>query len=366
VSARDASSGAPPGARLIVRDLRREFPAGGGLHGVSLEVRDGEFFVLLGPSGCGKSTLLRLIAGLDPPDSGTIEIADGAARGASRSRVAMVFQNYALYPHMTAFENIAFPLRLGRVAREEIVRRVEASAHLAGLSIDLNRVPAQLSGGERQRVALARALVREPGVILMDEPLSNLDAKLRSALRAELKDFQRRTRQTVVYVTHDQLEAMTLADRMAVLREGRLEQLGAPAEVYSRPANQFVAGFVGQPPMNLLRATVAPGGDTLVAEGSTIATAPPAEAAAELVVGVRAEDLTLDAGGAEDTVSLDAVVERVEFSGARYLAAARVGGSPIAFEATSPVAAGDRVRLYAPRARLHFFDAATGLRIDAG
>ncbi len=364
MSSRDPSGGVAPGARLVVRDLRREFPAGGGLHGVTLEVRDGEFFVLLGPSGCGKSTLLRLIAGLDPPDSGTIEITGGAVPGSSRSKVAMVFQNYALYPHMTAFENIAFPLRLGRVAREEIVRRVESSARLAGLSIDLHRVPAQLSGGERQRVALARALVREPGVILMDEPLSNLDAKLRSALRAELKDFQRRTRQTVVYVTHDQLEAMTLADRMAVLRDGRLEQLGAPAEVYARPANQFVAGFVGQPPMNLLRARVAPGGDALVMEGSTIATAPPARAGAELVLGVRAEDMSLDAGGAQESVGFDAVIERVEFSGARYLAAGRVGDSPIAFEATSPVAAGDRVRLYTPRARLHFFDAATGLRIE--
>jgi multiple sugar transport system ATP-binding protein len=364
MSAPDASGAAPAGARLIVRDLRREFPTGGGLHGVSMEVRDGEFFVLLGPSGCGKSTLLRLIAGLDPPDSGTIEITGGAARGASRGKVAMVFQNYALYPHMTAFENIAFPLRLGRVAHDEIVRRVEASARLAGLSIDLHRVPAQLSGGERQRVALARALVREPGVILMDEPLSNLDAKLRSALRAELKDFQRRTHQTVVYVTHDQLEAMTLADRMAVLRDGRIEQLGPPAAIYARPANEFVAGFVGQPPMNLLRATVAPGGDALLSGGSTIAIAPPAGAGAELVVGVRAEDLTLDASGAHESVGFDAVIERVEFSGARYLAAGRVGPSPIAFEASRPVAPGDRVRLYAQRARLHFFDAATGLRIE--
>jgi ABC-type sugar transport system ATPase subunit len=365
VSPPDGAGGAPARAKLIVRDLRREFPGGGGLHGVSLEVRDGEFFVLLGPSGCGKSTLLRLIAGLDPPDSGSIEIAGGAARGASRSAVAMVFQNYALYPHMTAFENIAFPLRLGRATRDEIGRRVEQSARLAGLAIDLHRVPAQLSGGERQRVALARALVREPGVILMDEPLSNLDAKLRSALRAELKDFQRRTHQTVVYVTHDQLEAMTLGDRMAVLREGRIEQLGAPTEIYARPANQFVAGFVGQPPMNLLRAKVAPGGNALEAEGSIVAVAPPPGAGPEVILGVRAEDLTLDAGGAHAAVSFEAVVERVEFSGARYLAAARVGDSPIAFEAALRVAPGDRVRLYAPRARLHFFDAKTGVRVEA-
>jgi ABC-type sugar transport system ATPase subunit len=364
MSPRDEAGGAPARAKLVVSDLRREFPGGGGLHGVSLEVRDGEFFVLLGPSGCGKSTLLRLIAGLDPPDSGTIEIVDGAARGASRTAVAMVFQNYALYPHMTAFENIAFPLRLGRVARDEIARRVEESARLAGLAIDLHRVPAQLSGGERQRVALARALIREPGVILMDEPLSNLDAKLRSALRAELKDFQRRTRQTVVYVTHDQLEAMTLADRMVVLREGRIEQLGVPAEIYARPANVFVAGFVGQPPMNLLRAKAAPSGCALEAEGSTIAIAAPPGAGPEVTIGVRAEDLTLDAGAAGDAVSFDAAIERVEFSGARYLAAGRVGTSPIAFEASSRIAPGDRVRIYAPRAHLHFFDAATGLRIE--
>jgi ABC-type sugar transport system ATPase subunit len=364
MSQRDTAGGAPAGARLIVRGLRREFPAGGGLHGVSLEVRDGEFFVLLGPSGCGKSTLLRLIAGLDPPDSGSIEIAGGAAHHASRGKVAMVFQNYALYPHMTAFENISFPLRLAGVARDEIVRRVESSARLAGLSIDLHRVPAQLSGGERQRVALARALVREPGVILMDEPLSNLDAKLRSALRAELKDFQRRTRQTVVYVTHDQLEAMTLADRMAVLRDGRIEQLGAPAEIYAHPANQFVAGFVGQPPMNLLRARVSADGRALQCADSVIAAAPPPGAGDEVIVGVRAEDLTLAAGEAETTVGIDAVVGRVEFSGARYLAVGRVGDSPIAFETTTQIASGDRVRLHAPRQRLHYFDAATGLRIE--
>jgi ABC-type sugar transport system ATPase subunit len=358
--------GETPRAKLIVRDLRREFPTGGGLHGVSLEVRDGEFFVLLGPSGCGKSTLLRLIAGLDPPDSGTIEIAAGGgagARGGTHSAVAMVFQNYALYPHMTAFENIAFPLRLAHVARDEMNRRVEESARLAGLTIDLHRVPAQLSGGERQRVALARALVREPGVILMDEPLSNLDAKLRSALRAELKDFQRRTRQTIVYVTHDQLEAMTLADRLAVLRLGRIEQLGAPAEVYGNPANEFVAGFVGQPPMNLLRARMTPAGDALEAGGAAIAIAPPPGAGTEVVVGVRAEDLAVT--GADDAVAFDAQVERVEFSGARYLAAGRVGNSPVSFEVAARVAPGDSIRLYAPRARLHFFDAQTGRRIDA-
>src|SRR5579883_1627178 len=205
-------------AELEIRDLGRQFKSGGGVRGVSLSVEAGELFVLVGPSGCGKSTLLRLIAGLDYPERGEIRVG-GRNCGDRRDLIAMVFQNHALYPHMSAFDNIAFPLRLRRTPKAEIQRRVADAAALAALQIDLARRPAELSGGERQRVALARALIRQPRVILMDEPLSSLDAQLRGRLRVELKEFQRRTERTMIYVTHDQLEALTLGDRIAVMRE---------------------------------------------------------------------------------------------------------------------------------------------------
>jgi multiple sugar transport system ATP-binding protein len=251
-------------AELEIHELSRRFESGGGIDNVSLTVQTGELFVLVGPSGCGKSTLLRLIAGLDSPDRGEILIGDQTARD-RRDLIAMVFQNHALYPHMSAFDNIAFPLRLRRVSKDEIARRVAAAAALAALQIDLGRRPAQLSGGERQRVALARALIREPRVILMDEPLSSLDAQLRGRLRVELKEFQRRTGRTIIYVTHDQLEALTLGDRIAVMRAGAVEQLGTPTEVYQRPANLFVATFIGQPPMNILRCRLREGAGAPVA-----------------------------------------------------------------------------------------------------
>ncbi len=239
-------------AELEICQLSRRFKSGGGLNEVSITVETGELFVLVGPSGCGKSTMLRLIAGLEQPDSGEIRIGDQAVAD-RRDLIAMVFQSHALYPHMTAFDNIAFPLRLRRISKPEIERRVAQAAAMAALQIDLRRRPAELSGGERQRVALARALIREPRVILMDEPLSSLDAQLRGRLRVELKEFQKRTGRTIIYVTHDQLEALTLGDRIAVMRAGAVEQLGTPTEIYQRPANLFVATFIGQPPMNILR-----------------------------------------------------------------------------------------------------------------
>ena len=346
---------------LAVHNVKREFSSGGGLHGVTLEVQAGEFFILLGPSGCGKSTLLRLIAGLEPVDEGAIEIGGKpAAYGSRNGAVAMVFQNYALYPHMTAFANIAFSLKLLRIARDDIARRVEACARSAGLAIDLNRFPAELSGGERQRVALARALVREPRVILMDEPLSNLDAQLRSNLRAELKRFQRATGRTVVYVTHDQFEALTLADRIAVMRDGHIEQLASPAEVYDRPANEFVASFVGQPPMNLIRARVSPDRKMLLVGGSALDVIPPAEAREDVTLGIRPEDLAI--GPAEGKLPLEVMVERVEFSGARYLVTASIGGARLSLETSERPAVGI-CHLSADRTRLHFFDHASGRRL---
>src|SRR6266481_3098258 len=253
---------------LAIRNLTRRFPSGGGISDVSLSVRSGEFVVLLGPSGCGKTTLLRMIAGLEYPDSGEIQIGDANLAGNTNHResIAMVFQNFALYPHMTVFQNIAFPLKLRHVAREETERRVKESAAKAGLTVDLRRHPRELSGGERQRVALARALVREPEIILMDEALASLDAQLRSSLRVELKEFQRRTGRTFVYVTHDQVEALALADRLVVMREGKIEQIGGPEEVFDCPQSEFVASFVGNPPMNLFIAETTPG-KTLTVDG---------------------------------------------------------------------------------------------------
>ena len=348
---------------LVIRNLVREFSSGGGLHDISLEVGAGEFFVLLGPSGCGKSTLLRLIAGLDPADRGTIEIAGARAGYGSRGgAVAMVFQNYALYPHMNAFENIAFPLRLMKLGREEIERRVAACAKTAGLSIDLNRRPAELSGGERQRVALARAIVREPRIILMDEPLSNLDAQLRASLRVELKRFQRETGRTVIYVTHDQFEALTLADRIAVMRAGTVEQIGSPQALYNEPANEFVASFVGQPPMNLMRARIAPNRNALLVDDSVLAVEPPAAARDEVTVGIRPEDLSLTPDPAK--LAIETTIERAEFSGARFLVVARFGPVNLLTETDEPVEPGEHRRFYLERGRLHFFDPASGKRIS--
>src|SRR5271168_1087444 len=264
-------------ADLVVRNLTRRFPSGGGVFDVSLSVRSGEFVVLLGPSGCGKTTLLRMIAGLEFPDSGEIRIGgtNEAGNTTHRESIAMVFQNFALYPHMTVFQNIAFPLKLRHVAREETERRVKESAAKAGLSVDLKRFPRELSGGERQRVALARALVREPEIILMDEALASLDAQLRASLRIELKDFQRRTGRTFVYVTHDQVEALALADRLVVMRAGRVEQVGAPQEIFDFPQSEFVAAFVGNPPMNFFRAECASPGDRLTVDGIDFRIKPP-------------------------------------------------------------------------------------------
>lgn len=359
---------APPELRLHA--VTRRFAAGGGLDGIDLEIAAGEFFVLLGPSGCGKSTLLRLVAGLDSPQSGTIELGgralgDGAG---GRGEVAMVFQNFALYPHMSAFDNVAFPLRLRRIGADEIARRVGAAAKMAGLALDLGRRPGELSGGERQRVALARALVREPRVVLMDEPLSSLDPQLRQSVRAELKEFHRRTGRTFVYVTHDQADALTLADRMAVMRAGRIEQAGTPAEVYERPQSEFVAGFVGEPAMNLVRARVAPGRAALMLGDLYLAAAPPPAAAREVTLGVRPGDLAVRAGvsaaaAVTDGVEIAGEIEGAEFIGARYLLTVRLGAElSLRAESAERLDAGARVVLSVNPARLHFFDPGTGRR----
>lgn len=344
-------------ADLAIRNLTRRFASGGGVFDISLSVRGGEFVVLLGPSGCGKTTLLRLIAGLEYPDSGEIQFGD---RDIDRDSIAMVFQNFALYPHMTVFQNISFPLRLRRLARDEIERRVKESAAKAGLTVDLKRFPRELSGGERQRVALARALVREPEIILMDEALASLDAQLRSSLRLELKTFQRRTGRTFVYVTHDQVEALALADRLVVMREGRIEQIGGPEEVFDCPQSEFVAAFVGNPPMNFFLGETTAGG-SLTVEGIDFKIPPPEGSPARIKVGIRPRDLSMEAG--EGRVAIDAVVESVEFSGTTYIVYAKLGNIPIRAELSRRVEAGAHLTLFLDTARVHLFDPSTGRRI---
>ena len=348
-------------ADLVVRKLTRSFPSGGGVFDVSLSVQSGEFVVLLGPSGCGKTTLLRMIAGLEFPDSGEIQI--GGANTTRRESIAMVFQTFALYPHMTVFQNIAFPLKLRHVAREETERRVKESAAKAGLTVDLRRYPRELSGGERQRVALARALVREPEIILMDEALASLDAQLRASLRVELKEFQRRTGRTFVYVTHDQVEALALADQIVVMRQGRVEQVGGPQEVFDRPQSEFVASFVGNPPMNFFVAERTSSG-SLTIDGIDCKIKPPEGSPSKVKLGIRPNDLRLEAG--EGRVAIEVIVESVEFSGATYIVYARLGNTSIRAELSRRVDAGAHLTLYFDPVRVHLFDPSTGRRIDAG
>jgi multiple sugar transport system ATP-binding protein len=348
---------------LALHNLTRRFASGGGVSNISLEVARGEFVVLLGPSGCGKSTLLRLIAGLEQPDGGEIVI-DGVVQSKSgrRDSIAMVFQNFALYPHMSLFDNIAFPLRLRKVSHDEIVRRVRETAAKAGLELNLDRYPREISGGERQRVALARALVREPAIVLMDEPLASLDAQLRSSLRVELKQFQQRSGRTFVYVTHDQVEALSLADRIAVMKSGVIEQLGTPQEIFERPRTEFVARFVGDPPINLFEAEVAADGQSILAGCLKLDVTPPKPSSGAILVGIRPGDLTVDP--LEDSTKMDATVESIEFSGTSWLVHARAGNLAIQVLSSSRMAAGERRSFYVPKRKLHFFDAITKERLE--
>jgi multiple sugar transport system ATP-binding protein len=329
---------------------------------LSLEITDAEFMVVVGPSGCGKSTVLRMVAGLEDLTEGEIRIGDAVVNHIpSRNReVAMVFQSYALYPHMSVFDNIAFGLRMQGFLDEDIERRVNAAAKALELGLLLKRKPRELSGGEQQRVALGRAMVRDPLVFLLDEPLSSLDANLRVNLRAQLRRLHRTLHATFIYVTHDQIEAMTMADRVAVMRDGELQQVGSPQEVYDSPANVFVAGFIGSPTMNLIPVTV--DGRTARASGFQI-DLPFSPHVDRCILGFRPDALTECIN--DQHPSLDARVEVAEILGADQFVHASVGADAVIarVDPRMRVAPGDRLRLGIDLQRLHFFEPQTGRAI---
>ena len=333
-----------------------------GLHGVSVDIPDGSFVVLVGPSGCGKSTLLRMIAGLEAITGGTIRI-DGTVVNdlpPKQRDISMVFQNYALYPHMTVAENMAFSLTLAGALKADKAREVARAADILGLTPLLARYPKQLSGGQRQRVAMGRAIVRNPKVFLFDEPLSNLDAKLRVAMRAEIKALHQRLKTTTIYVTHDQVEAMTMADTIVVMHDGRVEQTGSPLQLYDQPANAFVATFIGSPAMNLIEGKVAAGG-VVDRDGQrwplpSQKTWPDGRA---VMLGIRPEDISFVEAGTVGDVQL------VEPTGAETLVSLSVGTSRllVATRDRRPIKTGDRIEFALDPARLHVFDALDGQRL---
>jgi sn-glycerol 3-phosphate transport system ATP-binding protein len=333
------------------------------IHGVDAEIADGEFVVIVGPSGCGKSTLLRMVAGLEEITEGEIAIAGRVINQIEPSErdIAMVFQNYALYPHMTVFDNMAYGLKIAKVPMAEIRARVDKAAKILELGPFLSRKPRELSGGQRQRVAMGRAIVRQPQVFLFDEPLSNLDAKLRAQTRLEIQKLHNELHVTSLFVTHDQVEAMTLAERMIVMNAGRMEQIGTPEEVYHRPATTFVAGFIGSPPMNLITGRAE--GARFVCSGQALDLPAPAPRAGPLILGVRPEHVAIVTDGAG---SWPMRVEALEMLGAERLVYGQIGGTlfTLRVDATlAPARIGDTVRLRATPELLHWFDAETSRRV---
>ncbi len=354
-------------ASVVIRDVRKAFGLASVIHGVTITIDDGQFVVLVGPSGCGKSTLLRMIAGLENITAGEIKIGERIVNNLPPKErdVAMVFQNYALYPHMTVAANMAFSMKLRGARKGEIETRVKRAAEILGLLPLLERYPRQLSGGQRQRVAMGRAIVRDPQVFLFDEPLSNLDAKLRVQMRTEIKELHQRLETTTVYVTHDQIEAMTMADKIVVMHDGRVEQIGEPLELYDRPLNLFVAGFIGSPAMNFLSGAIrtngsrgfdGPGGSRL-----PLAAAPPDSEGRQAVYGIRPEHFSISDDGAE------VVIQVVEPTGSEIQIVAKLGDAEIvaAFRERHPFKPGDKIRLKPDPRLVHLFDAATGQRLIA-
>jgi sn-glycerol 3-phosphate transport system ATP-binding protein len=353
ISLRNVEKTYAPGTRAAVKVI----------HGVNAEIADGEFIVIVGPSGCGKSTLLRMVAGLEEITGGEIAIGGRVVNQLEPSErdIAMVFQNYALYPHMSVFDNMAYGLKIAKLPVDQIKARVDKAAKILELSALLERKPRQLSGGQRQRVAMGRAIVREPQVFLFDEPLSNLDAKLRAQTRLEIRKLHAELGVTSLFVTHDQVEAMTLAQRMIVMNAGVMEQVGAPEQVYATPASIFVAGFIGSPPMNLLTGRAE--GHQFHVDGSVLSLPRPAPREGPLTLGVRPEHLGFAADGLWPLR-----VDMVEMLGAERLIYGRAGNAALVVRAEStstPPATGQQVQLATEAHHLHWFDATSGRRVSA-
>jgi multiple sugar transport system ATP-binding protein len=354
-------------ASVEIRDVRKAYGSTQVIHGVNIGIEDGEFVILVGPSGCGKSTLLRMIAGLENITGGQILIGNRVVNDVPpKARdIAMVFQNYALYPHMTVADNMAFSLKLRNAPKAEIESRLGKAASILGLTQLLDRYPRQLSGGQRQRVAMGRAIVRDPQVFLFDEPLSNLDAKLRVQMRTEIKELHQRLKTTTVYVTHDQIEAMTMADKIVVMHDGIVEQMGAPLELYDRPANLFVAGFIGSPAMNMIkgrvRAGAAPHFEAESGAKLPLASAPAASDGRAAVYGIRPEHIRL----APEGVAGEVVV--VEPTGSETQVVARISGEEVVsvFRDRIQAKPGEAIRLMPDPGLVHLFDAESGKRIAA-
>jgi multiple sugar transport system ATP-binding protein len=347
-------------ATVDIREVRKAFGSTQILHGVSVGIEDGQFVVLVGPSGCGKSTLLRMLAGLENITGGEIAIGGRVVNNVPpKDRdIAMVFQNYTLYPHMTVFQNMAFSMKLAGAPKEVMEREVAKAARILGLEQLLHRFPRQLSGGQRQRVAMGRAIVRNPQVFLFDEPLSNLDAKLRVQMRAEIKELHQRLKVTTVYVTHDQIEAMTMADLIVVMNHGRVEQAGAPLELYDRPANTFVAGFIGSPAMNMMEGRIE--GGAFRGPGGVAWPLPPgAPASGEVIYGIRPEHLRLDPNG------LPAAVHVIEPTGSETQVVMHLGDASVigAFRERITARPGETLPVSPETSLVHLFDKATGQRI---
>jgi multiple sugar transport system ATP-binding protein len=363
-------------AGVSFKDVSKRYGPVSVIESLNLEIRDQEFLVMVGPSGCGKSTALRMIAGLEEISGGTISIGPRAVNDLPpKDRdVAMVFQSYALYPHMTVRENLEFGLKIRKTAKTEMDRLIGEAAEILGISHLLDRKPKQLSGGQRQRVALGRAIVRKPSVFLFDEPLSNLDAKLRVQMRAEIKKLQQRLKVTSVYVTHDQIEAMTMGHRIAVMKDGKLQQLGSPLEVYERPANIFVAQFIGTPPMNFFSATLEDGGGALVNGAfklpvpESLRTATAGRGGRKLQVGLRPDHLLVEGQATRGpTAPLEVRVELVEPLGNEIIVHGRVGEASLVFrlppqQAPEP---GSPMKVSVELDALHLFDSETEKRLTA-
>jgi multiple sugar transport system ATP-binding protein len=355
-------------AQVLLKDLNKKYDEVHAVKDVNLHIRDKEFIVLVGPSGCGKSTTLRMVAGLEEITGGEISIGDRVVNDLPpKDRdIAMVFQNYALYPHMTVYDNMAFGLKMRKFPKAEIQKRVQDAAEILGIQELLKRKPRQLSGGQRQRVAVGRAIVRHPQVFLFDEPLSNLDAKLRVQMRVELKRLHDRLETTAIYVTHDQVEAMTLGDRVVVMKDGWIQQVGEPLELYTKPANRFVAGFIGSPAMNFVDVTIQTTNGGLTAESTGFRVGIPPSAAARLgpykgqrvTFGVRPEDLHIASGGDPAQYVFDTVVDVVEPLGAEILLDVKAGPNNLVsrVDPTVRLKVHDPVRLAVNPERLHFFD----------